>query len=33
VTNIWTNQHSTSTGTFTPLVQGYATVLLRISPG
>ena len=33
VTNIWTNQHSTSTGTFTALVQGYATVLLRISPG
>jgi alpha-galactosidase len=33
VTNIWTNQHSTSTGTFTALVQGYATVLLRITPG
>jgi alpha-galactosidase len=32
VTNLWTNQHSTSTGAFTALVQGYATVLLRISP-
>jgi alpha-galactosidase len=32
VTNLWTNQHSTSTGAFTALVQGYATVLLRVSP-
>ena len=32
VTNLWTNQHSTSTGAFTALVQGYATVLLRIAP-
>jgi alpha-galactosidase len=32
VTNVWTNQHSTSTGAFTALVQGYATVLLRIAP-
>ena len=32
VTNVWTNQHSTSTGAFTALVQGYATVLLRVSP-
>ena len=32
VTNLWTNQHSTSTGTFTAVAQGYATVLLRISP-
>jgi alpha-galactosidase len=32
VTNLWTNQHSTSTGAFTAVVQGYATVLLRIAP-
>jgi alpha-galactosidase len=32
VTNVWTNQRSTSTGAFTALVQGYATVLLRVSP-
>jgi len=32
VTSLWTNQHSTSTGAFTALVQGYATVLLRVSP-
>ena len=32
VTNLWANQHSTSTGAFTALVQGYATVLLRIAP-
>jgi alpha-galactosidase len=32
VTSLWTNQRSTSTGAFTALVQGYATVLLRISP-
>jgi alpha-galactosidase len=31
VTNLWTSQHSTSTGAFTATVQGYTTVLLRVS--
>jgi alpha-galactosidase len=32
VTNVWTNQHSTSTGAFTAQVAAYSTVLLRITP-
>ncbi len=32
VTNLWTNQHSSSTGSFSSQVQGDSTVLLRISP-
>ena len=31
VTNVWTNQQSVSTGALTATVQGYATVLLRVS--
>ena len=31
VTNVWTNQRSVSTGALTATVQGYATVLLRVS--
>jgi alpha-galactosidase len=32
VTNLWTNQRSTSSGSFSAQVQGDATVLLRVSP-
>jgi hypothetical protein len=31
VVNLWTNQHSTTTGVFTAQVQAYSTVLLRVS--
>jgi alpha-galactosidase len=32
VTNVWTNQKSTSTGSFSAQVPAYTTVLLRVSP-
>jgi alpha-galactosidase len=32
VTNLWTNQRSTSSGSFSAQVQGDATVLLRVTP-
>jgi alpha-galactosidase len=32
VLNVWTNQHSTSGGSFTEQVPAYSTVLLRVSP-
>jgi alpha-galactosidase len=32
VTRLWTNQHSTSSGSFSAQVQGDATVLLRVTP-
>ncbi len=32
VTNLWTNQRSSSSGSFSAQVQGDATVLLRVSP-
>jgi alpha-galactosidase len=32
VTNLWTNQRSTSTATLTATVQPYATVLIRVTP-
>jgi hypothetical protein len=31
VVNLWTNQHSTTTGVFTAQVQAYSTVLIRVS--
>jgi len=31
VTNLWTNQHSTTTSGFTAMVGAYSTVLLRVS--
>ena len=32
VTNVWSGQHSTSTGSFTATVPAYSTVLLRVAP-
>ena len=32
VTNVWSGQHSTSTGSFSATVPAYSTVLLRIAP-
>jgi alpha-galactosidase len=32
VTNVWSGQHSTSTGSFAATVPAYSTVLLRVAP-
>ena len=32
VTNVWSGQHSTSTGSFSATVPAYSTVLLRVAP-